>query len=188
MYPEPSLMMPGSPLYDTTMLTSVGGHERDRIVRKYYPMGDPVEMMHDVAFARKYGLAIPSNLALTGRAYKMWFSSPTGKSMLVIAGLVVGGVLLFSYLKKKKVLFSAMKPEARWEYDNFGCVTIRFQDDKEAFLQSQSDVESFFEDIGMSVDKVNPGDWNYVDEDMISGYYPGTTEERIELKLGRKRE
>ena len=107
MYPEPSLMMPGSPLYDTTMLTSTGGHERDRIVRKYYPMGDPVEMMRDVAFARKYGLAIPSNLALTGRAYKMWFASPTGKSMLVIAGLVVGSVLLFSYLKKKKVLFSA---------------------------------------------------------------------------------
>lgn len=83
-------------------LTSVGEHERARITRHYYPMGDPFEIARDVAFAKKYGLHVPSNLLLTGRAYRMWYSAPTATKALIGAGVVVLGLLVVNILIKKK--------------------------------------------------------------------------------------
>ena len=91
---------PGHPLTGT-LLTSVGDNERKRIVRHYFPEGDPGEMMQQMTFARKYGLAVPPYLARAGRMYKLWFASPGSRIGLVIAGVLIVGAIAYLIRKKK---------------------------------------------------------------------------------------
>ena len=67
----PAKLTPSHPLMSTP-LTSMGEHERQRIVKHYYPFGDPQEMQWQMAVARKYGLSVPDNLAKAGRVYRLW--------------------------------------------------------------------------------------------------------------------
>lgn len=89
-------------------LTSVGEHERRRIVRHYYPEGDPDEMRWQMAFAKKHGLSVSPYLTKAGRIYNLWFGAmdtkkkaALGAVLGVSAGLVaIAGVLWL--LQKRK--------------------------------------------------------------------------------------
>jgi len=99
------------PLYSThplrsSLLTSVGEHERRRIVRHYYPEGDPDEMAWQMAVAKKYGLSVNPYLAQAGRVYKLWYGADrylmAGIGLLlvgVVAGFIVRAIR--NSLKKK---------------------------------------------------------------------------------------
>jgi hypothetical protein len=103
------------------MLTSVGDNERQRIVRKYYPEGDPGEIAWQLEFARKYGLKPSPYTVMTGKMYDIpsAYKYPTtipvlyaaGKRVMPILLITVGILGLMYFFKRRKMRFESPSME-----------------------------------------------------------------------------
>jgi hypothetical protein len=67
--------------------------------------------------------------------------------------------------------------EPKWEYNRFGHVTIRHCDCSDTYLQVDTDVEAFFDDLGINPETLSAGDEDTLKNDP---YFEGECKSKIQ--------
>ena len=66
--------------------------------------------------------------------------------------------------------------EPKWEYNRFGHVTIRHCDCSDTYLQVDTDVEAFFDDLGINPETLSAGDEDTLKDDP---YFEGECKRKL---------
>ena len=64
-----------------------------------------------------------------------------------------------------------LSPCGQWHFNTFGHVEIVFENDASLYLQSEDDVSSFFDMLGLGLDELCVGDWDELPVDIALDYY-----------------